>query len=65
MDRPERQAIKIPIKTHDLIRALAAHAARHGWSAFGIDRDDPPTQTAIIEEAVSLLAARREKRTKR
>jgi hypothetical protein len=54
-----RQAIKIQAESYKTLKELAAHAARYGWSAFGIDRDDPPTQTALIDEAIKLLAARK------
>ena len=50
--------MKIPPEAHDTLRELAAFAARNGWAALGIDRDDPPTQTALIEEAIKLLATR-------
>ncbi len=50
--------MKIPPEAHDMLRDLAAYAARHGWAGLGIDRDDPPTQTALIEEAIKLLATR-------
>jgi hypothetical protein len=40
------------------LKRLTAEAARHGWSAFGIDRDDTPTQSALMDEAIRLLAAR-------
>ena len=52
--------VKIPAEAHATLRELASFAARYGWSALGIDRDDAPTQTALIEEAIRLLAARRE-----
>ena len=55
---PPRQAVKISDDIHAELRRLVAHAAKHGWTAFGVDRDDPPTQAAIIEEAIRLLAAR-------
>lgn len=58
MDR-KPQPVKIPPDAHDTLRDLAAFAARHGWAGLGIDRDDPPTQTALIEEAIKLLAARK------
>lgn len=51
------QPVKIPTKAHQELRKLAALAAKHGWMAFGIDRDDAPTQSALIEEAIRLLAA--------
>ena len=55
---PPRQAVKISDKTHAELRRLAAFAARNGWSALGVDRDDAPTQTALIEEAILLLGQR-------
>lgn len=55
---PLRQAVKISDKTHAELRRVAAFAARHGWNALGIDRDDAPTQTALIEEAILLLGQR-------
>lgn len=48
--------MKITPEAHDTLRDLAAFAARNGWAALGIDRDDPPTQIALIEEAIKLLA---------
>ena len=51
--------MKIPPEAHDTLRELATFAARNGWAAPGIDRDDPPTQTALIEEAIKLLATRK------
>jgi hypothetical protein len=58
--KPQAQAVKIPPATHDLLRELTAHVSRHGWSSLGIDREDPPTHTAVIEAAIELLASRRQ-----
>jgi hypothetical protein len=52
--------VKIPAEAHETLRELAAYAARHGWASLGIDREDAPTQTALIEEAIRLLAERRD-----
>jgi hypothetical protein len=52
--------VKIPAEAHETLRELAAFAARHGWVSLGIDREDAPTQTALIEEAIRLLAERRD-----
>jgi hypothetical protein len=68
MAPPKRQALKIQAETHELLKELAAHAARHGWSSFGIDREDPPTHSAIMEEALKLLDRQRKepgKKTRR
>lgn len=63
--RSERQGIKIPREAYEDLKALAAEAALHGWSAFGIERTDPPTQTALLEEAIKLLGERRAQVKKR
>jgi len=52
--------VKIPAEAHATLRELAAYTARHGWASLGIDREDAPTQTALIEEAIRLLATRRD-----
>jgi len=54
----ERLAIKISRDAHEQLRDLVAFAARNGWSALDVDRDDPPTNTAILEEAIRLFATR-------
>ena len=56
MAPPPRQAVKITNDTHAQLRELCAHAARNGWKSMGVDRDDLPTQAAMIEEAVRYFA---------
>ena len=51
-------AIKITPAAHAQLKELAAYGSRNGWSALDIDRDDPPTQTAMLEEAINILHAR-------
>lgn len=60
MTKATAMPVKIPVAAHKTLRELAAFAARYGWSSLGIDRDDAPTQTALIEEAIRLLATRRD-----
>ncbi len=55
---PFRQAVKISDETHAALKQLAAYASRNGWAALGIDRDDPPSQASIIDEAIRLLSTR-------
>ena len=62
-EQPKRQAIKIPWDAYEMLKDLAAYTSRHGWESLGIDRDDAPTQTALIEEAIKLLASKRKKRS--
>lgn len=61
----ERQAVKVPVAALEELRKLAAYTARNGWAALGIDREDPPTQTALIEEAIRLLVERSKEMNKR
>lgn len=61
-EQSKRMPIKIPWDAYELLKELAAYASRHGWESLGIDRDDPPTQTAVIEEAIKLLASKRKKK---
>lgn len=58
---PSRHPVKIPTRAYQELKRLTEEAARHGWSAFGIDRTDAPTQTALIEEAIRLLGERLKK----
>jgi hypothetical protein len=43
---------------HQQLRAILESLSRHGWASFGIDRSDPPTMQAVMEEAIRSLAAR-------
>jgi hypothetical protein len=45
-------------EAHDKARAILAALSGNGWSSFGIGRTDPPSLTAVIEEAINCLAAR-------
>ena len=65
MAAKERQAVKVPIEALEQLRKLAAYTARNGWASLGIDREDPPTQTALIEEAIRLLVERSKQMKKR
>ena len=61
---PAVAPVRIPAKAHETLRELTAYVARNGWSALGIDRADLPTQSALVEEAIELLATRRTKKGK-
>lgn len=50
--------MKISDETHASLKQLAAYASRNGWAALGIERDDPPSQASLIDEAIRLLATR-------
>lgn len=57
----ERHGIKISAATYKELKRLTSEAARNGWSAFGMDRDDPPTQQALLEVAIQLLSEHQKK----
>jgi hypothetical protein len=63
--RSDRTSVALPKEIVDKARALSALASKNGWAALGIDRDDPPTITAIFEQAIESLAARAKKEGKR
>ena len=54
----DRLAIKMNRSTVERVRELSAIVARIGWQSLGIEREDPATNTAVIEAAVDLLYAR-------
>ncbi len=58
MERRDRTSVAISKGVAKKAKELSALASKHGWTALGIDREDPPTLTAIFEEAINVLAAR-------
>lgn len=56
--------VKLPTEAWEKARELSAYASKHGWAAFGIDRDDPPTIQAMFDAAIEVLAARIKKSKK-
>ncbi len=46
---------KLYVQTHNKLGALTSAIARQGWQGFGIDRDDVPSISAVIDAAVDLL----------
>ncbi len=58
MERRDRTSVAIARRVAKKAKELSALASQHGWSVFGIERADPPTLTAIFEEAINVLAAR-------
>jgi hypothetical protein len=49
-----------PIRVSDIAyrqaKQLVEVASLKGWSALGIERTDPPSMMAILEESLALLA---------
>jgi hypothetical protein len=56
--RSDRLSVALPRHISEKAREVSALASKHGWTILGIDRDDPPTITAVFEAAIDLLHAR-------
>lgn len=55
--KPDHMTTKIPIAARELAQRLQEIVAAKGWQAFGINRTDPPTLGAVIEEGLKKLDA--------
>jgi hypothetical protein len=60
-----RSVINVPNVVYNRARELSEHASLYGWAAFGIDRRDPPSLGAVIDEGLLLLAERLRKKAKK
>jgi hypothetical protein len=56
-----RSVVSLPNAVYKRAREISEEASQHGWSVLGIERRDPPTLGAIIDEALTLLAQRLKK----
>ena len=56
--RSDRTSVAVPKGVVKKAKELSSLASRNGWAALGIDRDDPPTLTAVFEAAIDALLAR-------
>ena len=63
--RSDRQSVALPRDISEKAKELSAFASKHGWAALGVDREDPPTITAIFEEAINILASRSKAKSNR
>jgi hypothetical protein len=50
--------IRVTPAAHENAKRLVALASAHGWRVLGVDRADPPTLQAVLEEALKALAQR-------
>jgi hypothetical protein len=56
--QPDMTTVRLTIDIHRQAKGILEALSRHGWASFGIDRSDPPTMLAVVEEAIRSLAAR-------
>jgi hypothetical protein len=54
----KRAVVSMPREVHQRLREVLDQVAHQGWSAFGIDRHDPPSLGAIIDEGINQLLER-------
>ena len=64
-DEKGRSVISVSNSVYNRARDLSEFASLNGWAAFGIDRRDPPSLGAVIEEGLILLAERIKKKAKK
>ena len=53
-----RTVVSIPNRVHQRLWEALDQVSHHGWSAFGIDRHDPASLGAIIDEGINQLLER-------
>ncbi len=56
--RSDRTTVAVPKDVVRKAKLVSSMASKNGWAALGIDRDDPPTLTAVFEAAIDVLLAR-------
>lgn len=47
--------VKVPKQAREQADKLIQILSKEGWKHFGINRDDPPTLGAVIEEGIRSL----------
>lgn len=53
-----RAVVSMPKAVHRRLREVLDQVSLRGWSAFGIERRDPPSLGAIVDEAINVLMER-------
>ena len=53
-----RAVVSMPKAVHQRLKEVLNQVSHSGWSAFGIERHDPPSLGAIIDEGINLLTER-------
>jgi hypothetical protein len=51
--------VKVTVKAHGVAKKLMKQIAGKGWTSYGIDRDDPVSLGAVVEEALRFFAAQK------
>ncbi len=57
-EKTTRNPVKVSPKALDRARSLVAHIALNGWASLGIERRDPTTMAAVVEEGLRALEER-------
>lgn len=57
----EFTTIRIRSSTHERLRRLSERLAREGWASIGVVRNDKPSMTSIVEEALTRIEHDEEK----
>jgi hypothetical protein len=59
--KDDAHPIRVSATAYEHAQALLTYVAKHGWRGLGIDREDPPTITAVLEAALESIAQRMKK----
>lgn len=58
MAPPVDTTVRVQSSTRDKLGELVTLVRTRGWSACGADRGDPPSQAAVVDEALSQMLDR-------
>jgi hypothetical protein len=58
-------SMKVQKTTVDAAKELVEYVIAHGWRSLGAERTDPPSIGAVVDEALTLLAARMRRKEKK
>ena len=59
-----RSVVSISNDVYEQAKEISALTSQYGWDVLDIQRSDPPTLSAIFNEALKLLAARSKRKLK-
>lgn len=50
--------VKVTRSLHRRMHAVLEHVSRNGWASIGVDRGEPPSLSAILDEAIAVFEQR-------
>lgn len=59
--KDDAHPIRVSATAYEHAQTLLTYVAKNGWRGLGIDREDPPSITAVLEAALESLSQRMKK----